>query len=127
MSDIMRYPVCETQDDVLDCFDVLGADEGNLICLECAREFNPNELLLSKTKEKSMTKNTEDERTATVRMHKDLHAALKQLADRWHMSANRACVRLISQAVCAEEPDALSPAIKQWRESDEARKVERGE
>jgi hypothetical protein len=59
MSDIMRYPVCETQDDVLDCFDVLGADEGNLICLECAREFNPNELLLSKTKEKSMTKQSQ--------------------------------------------------------------------
>ena len=27
------------QDDVLDCFDVVGCDDGNIMCQECACEF----------------------------------------------------------------------------------------
>jgi hypothetical protein len=75
-----------------------------------------------------MTKNTEDERTATVRMHKDLHAALKELSHRWQMSVNKLCVKLISETVCrAPAMDTFCPAMKKWRESVEAKKVEGGE
>lgn len=76
-----------------------------------------------------MAENTKSEtRTATVRMPAELHAALTELGHRWQMSANRACIKAISRAVCAEEPcDAFCTAIKRWQEGPGPQQAEKGE
>lgn len=43
MSDlIVQCPQCGRTDD-LDTFDVIGADDQNIICPDCGREITPNE------------------------------------------------------------------------------------
>lgn len=41
MAERRRHPACETREEALECFDVLGADEGCVFCPECACEFDP--------------------------------------------------------------------------------------